>query len=95
LASTPEGKLTKRIQDYLNSLDQCLAWKIVAHPKQRIGLPDLMVIYKGKAIGLEVKTPQNKKGATVRQLYTLRQIKEAGGEAYIVRSLESVKKRFK
>jgi hypothetical protein len=54
-----------------------------------------MVIYKGKAIGLEVKTPQNKKGATVRQLYTLRQIKEAGGEAYIVRSLESVKKRFK
>ena len=58
------------------------------------GVSDIQVCYKGKYIVLEVKDPANPDGATLRQKNFMLKIKRAGGEAYVVRSLSAVKKRF-
>lgn len=92
---TPEGKITKKIKDYLNGLDECVCWKLVAHPKQRVGLPDLIVCYRGRFVGLEVKQPSRVEKVTERQAFTLETIRKAGGKAFVVTSVAQVKKVFK
>lgn len=50
---------------------------------------DQLVCFKGKFIGVESKVPG--KHPTARQYQTLRQIEEAGGQAYWVTSLQDLK----
>lgn len=57
------------------------------------GLPDLIVCYKGKFIGIEVKVPG--KNATPRQLFVHQQIRKAGGIAFVARCVEDVQKEFR
>jgi hypothetical protein len=54
------------------------------------GLPDIVVVRAGRFVALEVK----KTGAyqSKEQKEFERQIKEAGGEYYVVRSIEDVQK---
>lgn len=61
-------------------------WKI--SDKFYSGIPDLLVIYKGRHIFFELKTVKGK--ATKLQLYTIEQIRQAGGEAYVVRTPKEV-----
>jgi penicillin-binding protein-related factor A (putative recombinase) len=90
-----EAALTAKIREYLNSLDETFFYKARGDPRQRKGLPDLVGCYRGRFVGLEVKLPTNKKGATLYQEETLKKIKAAGGLAFIVRSLADVKRVFK
>ena len=53
------------------------------------GLSDIVAVVKGKFIGLEVKTKTGKQ--TQSQKKAEREIKEAGGEYHIVRSIADVK----
>ena len=53
------------------------------------GIPDLIVCYRGRFIGLECKVGKNE--ATVLQSLTIRRILRAGGYAMVVRSVEEVK----
>jgi hypothetical protein len=50
------------------------------------GRPDLEGVYRGIHFLLEVKLPKNKKGATENQKRHIRQAREAGSVAHIVRS---------
>lgn len=52
------------------------------------GLPDLLICYKGKFIGLEVKVPGKEKTLTALQKKWLKSIRRAGGLSYMVTSTE-------
>lgn len=56
----------------------------------RTGLPDIIVIKKGKFIGLEVKTDKGK--PSPNQIEFGFDCVKAGGEYYVVRSIEDVQK---
>lgn len=59
------------------------------------GCPDLLVCYKSIFVGIEVKAPGKIYNLTELQKAQLEKIKEAGGNAYVVDSLESVKEIVK
>ena len=51
------------------------------------GTPDLIICYKGRFFGIEVKTPTGR--VTKRQSYQLERIRESGGIGVVVRDAES------
>lgn len=60
--------------------------KIHGSPMQVAGIPDLIVCYRGRFIGFEVKRPG--KDATKLQDFMLKRITTAGGIAMVIRSVE-------
>lgn len=92
--SQPEAKLTSKIRRYLNTLEDSFFWKVRGGPGQHKGVSDLVGVYHGKFVALEVKTPENRTGLTLYQREFLKKVKRAGGKAYVVRSLRDVKRVF-
>ena len=88
----PETYLRRRICDMIRR-EFPDAW--VYHPAfmLRAGLPDLFICYRGRFIGLEVKTPIG----TINPLqrYTLDEIKRCGGVGEFVRSVDEVRNVLK
>lgn len=87
--ATPEGKLTKRVVDYLDTLQNVWYLKIHGGPIQRQGVPDLMVVIRGVPWFPELKVDGNDPSAL--QVHTMKKIEAAGGMCHVVRSLDSVK----
>lgn len=89
---TPEARITLRIRNYLKKLraeGEPLWWlKVHGSPMQRAGVLDLCIVWYGRAVFLEVKAPGGK--VTALQQNTIRQIREAGGVAEVVTSVEEV-----
>lgn len=54
------------------------------------GVPDIIVIFQGRFIGLEVKRPTTKQEESQKNFE--REVKLAGGEYYIIRSIEDLQK---
>lgn len=50
------------------------------------GIPDLIICLKGKFIAIELKNEDGKPSAL--QLYNVKQIKQSGGQAFILRPSE-------
>jgi len=53
-----------------------------------LGIPDILLLFKGHLIGLEVKTPTGK--PSPEQLAWGRDIEANGGSFFIVRSVDEV-----
>lgn len=88
MAKKPETKLQSAIQERVRARG---GWAGKIHGGiYSSGIPDLLICFLGRFIALEVKTPENKKGATKLQEAQLRQIRRAGGFAYVVRSVRDV-----
>lgn len=86
---TPEGKLQSLVQTYLN------ARKILNFRTQmgyQSGLPDIIAIYKGYFIGIELKRPDKKGVATGQQSFIIKTLQKAGAIAGIVESIEDLEK---
>lgn len=84
---TPEGKFQDAVQTYLN------ARKILNFRTQMgwlSGLPDIIAIYKGYFIGIELKRPDKKGVASGQQEYIIDIIRKAGAIAGIVESMEDL-----
>ena len=84
---TPEGKLQDAVQAYLN------ARKIFNFRTQmgyNSGYPDIIAIYKGYFIGIELKRPDKKGVATEQQSKFVEYIRNANGIAGIVESIEDL-----
>lgn len=81
-----EATIVKHIQDF--ALAQPDVWIVKLHgePSQVSGLPDLLLCYRGRFVGLEVKLPGEH--PTAIQAWTLQEIRLAGGVAECVHSLE-------
>jgi len=80
---TPEGKLLKQIQAYLN---KHRIWHYRTQMGMAAGLPDIIAIYRGYFVGLELKRPDGKGKATLQQEKVINDIQEAGGFAAIIES---------
>lgn len=53
-----------------------------------VGLPDIVGVYKGRFIGLEVKLPGKENTLTERQKFILKEIELNGGIAEMVTSVD-------
>lgn len=86
-----EKNIENQIKKYLKSIGAYYV-KYFGNSYSQVGVPDLLVCYKGRFIGIEVK---NEKGKTSPlQDINIQQIKDAGGISFVARSLEDVKKEL-
>lgn len=81
---TPEGKVKKRLLDYLKSLgDDCFYYMPVQNGMGQTGIPDVMAIIHRVPFAFECKaTP--KQHPTTLQAMALDRIHKAGGMAWVV-----------
>lgn len=84
-----ESDLIKAISNYLKTVVNLFFWKEHGGMYGTAGIPDLIVCYKGRFIGLECKVGKNT--ATALQQQTIQQILKAGGYAVVVKSVSEVK----
>lgn len=86
--SQPESRLSRRIQKWLNALDECWCFKVHGSEFQPAGIPDILGCYRGVMFGVEAKMPGNK--PTKIQEHRMAQIREAGGVTVVAYSLSDV-----
>jgi hypothetical protein len=87
----PEAKIVRRIQKLIREKGG-RSFKIHGgdNPFQEVGIPDLLVCYKGYFLGLEVGQPG--KRARPMQSKVLREIEAAGGTAAVVTTVKEVRR---
>lgn len=84
-----ESALVSKIKSYLKDKGAYVE-KIWGGGFQSAGIPDLIVCYKGRFLGIEVKVGNNKPSEI--QLAKIALINNAGGIGIVVWELNSVKK---
>jgi Holliday junction resolvase len=86
-AMTPEGKVKTKLVAMLKELG---AWYFFPANNGfgKSGIPDVIICWHGKFIGVEVKSSRGK--ATALQMRCGEQIQEAGGMWRIVRSADDI-----
>lgn len=82
-----ESAIQRDIIKHLNSIDALFSFKSIATNKR--GIPDISIVYNGKAIFFEVKQPGRK--PCIMQEYQKDQIVNAGGYFYVVTSVDDAK----
>lgn len=85
----PEGKLVSATRSLLKERG-ARPFKIQGDSDnfQEVGIPDLLVCYSGRFVGLEAKMPGNK--PTAKQKAVLDEIVAAGGYALVFTTVEQV-----
>ena len=83
-----ESKYQKKILDFLKKIDGCYSVKTILSNKK--GVPDILCCYWGKFYAFEVKTPDGK--LLPHQKLQGELIRIAGGQWYVVTSVDDVKK---
>ena len=84
-----ENDIVKAILKYLKTVPHCFSWKEHGGMYGTAGIPDIIACIDGGFYAFEVKTDTGK--TTALQDATIRKIKNCGGHAYIVRSVDEVK----
>lgn len=85
MSKTPEGKIQSEIIKYLK---ENKIWHIRYNANITYGIPDLIVIYNGYFVGIEVKTPKGR--ATELQERIKDSIEKAGGYHIFATSVDDV-----
>jgi Holliday junction resolvase len=78
---TPEGKVKKQVKKILDDLG-AYHFSPMMDGYGRSGVPDIIVCYKGKFIGIECKSGDNK--PTLLQLRNIEDIKRNQGLAIVI-----------
>lgn len=86
--SQPEARLGAQIRREMIKRG-CFGFKIHGGPTMMAGLPDLIFCYRGRFIALEIKTPDPSSQPSTIQRRRIKEIREAGGRAFVVRSVAS------
>ena len=84
-----EAALIQIIRKYLATVPECFFWKEHGGQYGTAGIPDIIVCYKGRFIALEAKVGRNT--PTKLQAATIDKIRQAGGTAAVVYSVEDVR----
>ena len=84
-----EADIVKAILRYLKTVPKCFFWKEHGGMYGTAGIPDIIACINGRFYGFEVKTEDRR--PTKLQESTIRKIKNAGGIALVVRSVDEVK----
>ena len=90
MAMTPEGKVKKKVKEYLQSIG---AWYYmpVSNGMGRVGCPDILVCYKGLFMAFETKAPGKIAHVTANQQREIDAIQRVNGLAHVVDDVEQVK----
>jgi Holliday junction resolvase len=84
---TPEGKIQAKILSYLKGLNECWAVKVIECNMR--GCPDIIACINGKFYAFEVKSFSGKLSPS--QKTQGKRITRAGGQWYVVTSVDQVK----
>lgn len=84
-----EADIVKAILRYLKTVPKCFFWKEHGGMYGTAGIPDIIACINGRFYGFEVKIEDGR--PTKLQESTIRKIKNAGGIALVVRSVDEVK----
>ena len=84
-----EKDIVAAIMRWLKTVPLCFAWKEHGGLYGTAGVPDVICCLDGRFFAFEVKTPEGK--LTKLQGHTIQRIKDAGGHAFVVRSVDDVK----
>lgn len=98
---TPEGQIKKDICDYLSAIGVMFwiqqAGKIPGRINRsrylRNGVSDLLGLWKGRLLAIEVKTPKGR--VSPEQQSFIDEVNRFGGKAFIARSLDDVIRELK
>ena len=82
-----EKEITREIRAYLR-IRGIFHWKVFQTLGSTVGCPDIIGIYKGKMLGIEVKTKSGK--LSERQALFIESINMEGGIAFVARSVDDV-----
>lgn len=82
-----EKEITREIRAYLK-IRGVFHWKVFQTLGSTVGCSDILGIYKGKFLGIEVKTKSGK--LSERQALFIEQINMEGGLAFVARSVDDV-----
>ncbi len=82
-----EADITKQIRQYL-AVNNIFHWKVMQGLGCGKGISDILGIYKGKPLAIEVKTMKGKPSES--QLAFLARFQSEGGIAFIARSVDDV-----
>lgn len=88
-----ESAIVSSILDLFKRTPRACAEKVQG-TSAAAGRADINASYKGRMIRLEVKTPDHKNKASVRQLINLRKWRQAGAVTGVVYSVRSVEHLF-
>lgn len=87
-SATSESNLQRKVLNYLRkTYPDMFIWK--ASDRFIAGIPDIMCIYKGRALGIELKVGYNK--PTALQAETHKQMRNAGATVVVAWDLDTVK----
>jgi Holliday junction resolvase len=81
MATTPEGKVKKKVKDYLTSKAIYYTMPFTAGYGAS-GVPDILVCFQGKFIAIECKAKGNK--PTALQAEHMKRIQRGGGTAVVI-----------
>lgn len=84
-----EKTITNQILKHLKSCPECFAFKEHGGMYSTAGIPDIICCYKGKFVAFEVKTKKGK--LSKLQEVMIERIRQAGGVAFKVTSIQEVK----
>jgi Holliday junction resolvase len=87
-----EKEITREIRAYLK-IRGIFHWKVFQTLGSTPGCPDILGIYKGRMLGIEVKTKSGK--LTERQALFIESINMEGGIGFMARSVEDVMEALK
>lgn len=76
-----ETQFKEKVMADLKQLEGCYVLK--TQERGRVGVPDLLICYKGKFVAIELKAEKGR--VTKIQLHTLDKITAAGGLAFVSR----------
>jgi Holliday junction resolvase len=81
-----ESSIQKKISNYLSGLPDC--WNVKVMSANKRGTPDILAVINGRFVAIEVKTEKGK--ASAIQQAQIRRIQQAGGVAFIAKSVDEV-----
>lgn len=84
---TPEAILTRSVRSLLNSV-QIFHWKVWQGMGSVPGVPDILGVHKGRLIAIELKAPKGTVSPAQQEF--IDRINEAGGLAFVARTLDDV-----
>ena len=84
-----EKDIVAAIMRWLKTVPRCFAWKEHIGMYGTAGVPDVICCLDGRFFAFEVKTLEGR--LTKLQEHTIQRIKDAGGHAFVVRSVDDVK----
>lgn len=87
-----EADTTRQIRDYLK-LNRIFHWKVFQSLGSEKGVADIVGIYLGKPLAIEVKTAKGK--LSEHQAKWLDSFREAGGIAFVARSVDDVERELR